>query len=168
MPASGTNNREKIRQGLYGIFQAFCILLMTVIVLFCYWIGFDAKLYFIICAVTGLISVVVWWKHRSRITVLLIIVFFSVTIIWPLFGQAPVVKYHRFFWNVKYGMTVDEVMTLFESYYPNYIKEGKPGMLKNESGNLTFILNPSGPGNAEAIVLTIEKSHVTDKIYSPD
>lgn len=88
----------------------------------------------------------------------------------PWLYEARFAAYHRFYRDIKTGMTSSEVLTLMEQHYPAGGPRGRPMIMENTTQRLGFFMNPEHvrEPNCEGIFLGLQSGVVVSKSYSAD
>lgn len=169
--SSQVNNKNKRtdKENILNLLQIACFLVLAGLAYLFYLLGAAAStIYFVSVFIAGVITVAVWWGRRSRKTMVLIVIYLAIAIGWPILGQSPLDKYQRFYRHVSQGMSNKEILSLFEGYFPEYTKNGKPTIRIYDDG-FSFTLDPgSSSYNAENISIKMQDNHVVKKNYYPD
>jgi hypothetical protein len=91
--------------------------------------------------------------------------------VFPEWVDARFRSYKAFYADIQLGMTRDEVMTVQAKTYPENGPRKKPRIITDDSGGLTFFMDPEDPEssvNCEAILLAFKEGKLSAKTYSPD
>jgi hypothetical protein len=88
----------------------------------------------------------------------------------PWLYEARFAAYHRFYRDIKTGMTSPEVLTLMERHYPVAGPRARPTIMENTPQRLGFFMNPEhvSEPNCEGIFLGLQNGVVVSKGYSAD
>ncbi len=75
--------------------------------------------------------------------------------------------FQLFYWNIRIGMSRDEVMGEMRNWYPQDQPHQPPGVAENSATQLKFFMTPA-ESDHESIILKMQDGRVIGKDYSAD
>jgi hypothetical protein len=124
-----------------------------------------------VAGIAAVLVVPVCWWTRNRFLAIALTGFLLLLLMLQYVSFAPgkLNGYHRFFKRISPGMTRNDVLSQFQTIFPDAATDGWPRITRQRAERITMVLDPSdGRYNSELIVIYFKNDQVTGKLYAPD